>query len=216
MQSLLGSIKDKGTSVSASEIALLIDSLNSCAGLLIPLFVESFEDHDMEYAWSPQWNPGVSDSSNVSFFSQGSQTLGLLRAQITSRGIIVNSERSRNLMQLGHLVARRSIMARTEDYQTTSWANTGYLICFDRISAEYLLIFMGENMKIIDPEYRPRFELGTLIEHKRHPLLGPLSLVAMPNSVEDLQRDISEVVAPVENAASRYFVDLDSGVSLRP
>lgn len=216
VQSLLARINDNGTSVSASKVAVLIDALNDCAGLTIPLFTESFENGDVEYAWSPQWIPGVSDSAMMSLSLQGSRTLGLLRAQIVSRGIIVDSERSRNLVQLGHLVRREFISYNTQKDETNPWTKTGYLVVFDRISAEYLLIYMGEDIKIIDPEHRPHSEQSPLIDYKQHPLLGSLSHIAMPTSIQDLNRDIRDVMTPVKNAASLYVLDLDPGVSLQP
>ncbi|KUL85828.1 hypothetical protein ZTR_07387 [Talaromyces verruculosus] len=216
VQSLLARINDNGTSVSASKIAVLIDALNDCAGLTIPLFIELFQDHGIEYAWSPQWIPGVSDSSRISFTQQDSQTLGLLRARIASRGIIVSSERSRNLVQLGHLVRREFIPDSTQNNETNPWTKTGYLVVFDRISAEYLIIYMGESITIIDPEYQPRTEQDSFIDYEQHPLLGSLSHVAMPASVHDFDRGVSEVITPVKNAANRYVLDLDPGVSLQP
>lgn len=216
VQSLLARINDNGTSVSASKIAVLIDALNDCAGLTIPLFIESFEDHDIEYAWSPQWIPGVSDSSRISFSQRDSQTLGLLRARIASRGIIVSSERCRNLVQLGHLVRREFISDSTQNNETNPWTKTGYLVVFDRISAEYLIIYIGEDITIIDPEYQLHAEQDSFIDYEQHPSLGSLSHVAMPTNVQDFDRDISEVITPVKNAANRYVLDLDPGVSLQP
>ncbi|KAF3402398.1 hypothetical protein DPV78_004066 [Talaromyces pinophilus] len=216
VQSLLARINDNGTSVSASKIAVLIDALNDCAGLTIPLFIELFQDHGIEYAWSPQWIPGVSDSSRMSFTQQDSQTLGLLRARIASRGIIVSSERSRNLVQLGHLMRREFIPDSIQNNETNPWTKTGYLVVFDRISAEYLIIYMGEDITIIDPEYQPHTEQDSFIDYEQHPLLGSLSHVAMPASAHDFDRGISEVITPVKNAANRYVLDLDSGVSLQP
>lgn len=214
VRSLLARINDNGTSVSASKIADLIDALNDCAGLAIPLFIESFENYDIEYAWSPQWIPGVSDSSRISFSLHDSQTLGLLRAQIASRGIIVHSDRSRNLVQLGHLVRREFYSGASQE--STPWTKTGYLVVFDRLSAEYLIIYMGEDIAIIDPEYRAHPEQSPVTGYEQHSFIGPLSHVAMPTSVQDLDRDISGVITPVKNAASRYVLDLDPGVNLQP
>lgn len=216
VQSLLARINDNGTSVSASKIAVLIDALNHCAGLAIPLFIESFENYDIEYAWSPQWNPGVSDSFKISLSLQESQTLGLLRAQIASRGIIVSSDRSRNLVQLGHLVRREFSSDVSQEDELNAWTKTGYLVVFDRISAEYLIIYVGENIAIIDPEYRAHHEQSSVTGYEQHSFIGSLSHVAMPTSVQDLDRDISEVITPVKNAASRYVLDLDPGVTLQP
>lgn len=212
VRSLLARINSNGTSVSASKIAILIDGLNDCAGMTIPLFIESSENRDFEYAWSPQWIPGVSDSAMMSFSLRNSQTLGLLRAQIASRGTIISSERSRNLVQLGHLVRRHHLSHR---YQG-NWTKTGYLVAFDRISGEYLVIYVGEDLKIIDPEYRPDSEQSSSDHYEQHPLLGSLSHVAMPAHVHHLGRDISKVITPVKNAANRYVLDLDPGVSLQP
>jgi hypothetical protein len=216
VQSLLARINDNGTSVSASKIAILIDALNDCAGLTIPLFIEPSEDRGIEYAWSPQWIPGVSDSSRISFSLQDSQTLGLIRAQIVSRGIIVSSDRSRNLVQLGHLVQREFISDGAQEDGVDPWTKTGYLVVFDRISAEYLVIYMGEDIKIIDPEHQPHSEQSSSNDYEQHPSLGSLSHVAMPTSVQDFDRDINEVITPVKNAANRYVLDLDPGVSLQP
>lgn len=216
LQSLLASINDNGTSVSASKIAVLIDALNDCAGWAIPLFIETFENYDIEYAWLPQWIPGVSDSSKISFSLHDSQTLGLLRAQIASRGITVHSDRSRNLVQLGHLVRRESYSDGSQEDESTPWAKTGYLVVFDRLSAEYLIIYMGEDIAIIDPEYRVHPEPSLVTGYEQHSFIGSLSHVAMPTSVEDLDRDISEVITPVKNAATRYVLDLDPGVNLQP
>jgi hypothetical protein len=212
VRSLLARINSNGTSVSASKIAILIDGLNDCAGMTIPLFTESSENRDFEYAWSPQWMPGVSDSAMMSFSLRDSQTLGLLRAQIASRGIIVSSERSRNLVQLGHLVRRQHLSHR---YQG-NWTKTGYLVAFDRVSGEYLVIYVGEDLKIIDPEHRPHSEQSSSDHYEQHPLLGSLSHVDMPARFHYLGRDISKVITPVKNAANRYVLDLDPGVSLQP
>lgn len=216
VHSLLERINDNGTSVSASRIAILIDALNDCAGLTIPLCIEALENHGMEYAWSPQWIPGVSDSSTISFSMQESQTLGLLRAQIASRGIVVTSDRSRNLIQLGHLVRRKFVSDGAQEDAADPWSKTGYLVVFDRISAEYLILYIGEDVAIIDPEYRLHTEHDSIIDYKQHPLLGSLSHVSMPTSVEDFDRDIGDVITPVKNAANRYVLDLDPGVSLQP
>lgn len=216
VQSLLARINDNGTSVSASKIAVLIDALNDCAGLTIPLFIESSENRDIEYAWSPQWIPGVSDSSRISFSRQDSQTLGLLRAQIASRGITISSDRSRNLVQLGHLVRREFNSDGAQEDEADPWTKTGYLVVFDRISAEYLIIYMGEDITIIDPEYRSHTEQVSSIDYEQHSLLGSLSHVAMPTSVQDFDRDIREVITPVKNAANRYVLDLDLGINLQP
>ncbi|EED15019.1 conserved hypothetical protein [Talaromyces stipitatus ATCC 10500] len=217
--SLLEHINNYGTSVSASEIANVIDSLNECAGLTIPLFKDSSPNRSVEYAWSPQWVPGVSSSAIISF-SQNSQTLGLLRAQIASRGIIFSPERSRNLVQLGHLVRRELISG--EQGETTpedgpdTWTKTGYLVVFDRVSAEYLLIYLGEDIKIIDPEYRPHSGDALSGDFEKHTLIGSLAHISMPKSVQHLNRGIGKVITPVKNSANRYVLDLDSGANLRP
>ncbi|KAF4967080.1 hypothetical protein F66182_17940, partial [Fusarium sp. NRRL 66182] len=117
---------------------------------------------------------------------------------------------------LGHLVRRESYSDGSQEDESTPWAKTGYLVVFDRLSAEYLIIYMGEDIAIIDPEYRVHPEPSLVTGYEQHSFIGSLSHVAMPTSVEDLDRDISEVITPVKNAATRYVLDLDPGVNLQP
>ncbi|OKL58834.1 hypothetical protein UA08_05897 [Talaromyces atroroseus] len=219
VESLLARIGQHGASTSASQIALVIDALNDCEGATIPLFIQSVEDRTFEFAWAPRWIPVLSPLESISF----TRTLGLLRAQIATRKILISSERSRSLIQLGHLVQRElpsGGLMNQKDW-SSSWGKTGYLVVFDRVSAEYLVIYMGENFKLIDPEYQPHPEGEDKEEcssniFEQHPVLGSLSSLLMPTNAQDLTRDIANVVLPVENAADHYFIDLDSGNGLQP
>lgn len=216
VQSLLGRISQHGSSSSASQIAMIIDALNDCEGALIPLFTEIRNGRKVEFGWAPNWVPVISSSDSVSF----SPTLGLLRAQIVTRGFIPSLERCRNLIQLGHLVQRETSPEKqidpSEDDMSSTWKLTGYLVAFDRVSAEYLVIYMGEDMQIVDPDFRQHVQQNLSDEIEQHALLGSLSCLVMPDKVADFNRDIAEVVRPVQNAANRYFLDLDPGDSLQP
>jgi hypothetical protein len=215
VQSLLAQIGQYGTSISASEIAIVIDALNDCEGSTIPLFVQKLGDRTFEFGWAPRWAPVVSPLESVSF----TRTLGLLRAQIASRKILISSERCRNLIQLGHL-ARRELSPTdpSDPTQASPWGYTGYLVVFDRVSAEYLVIYLGENFNLINPEYQPHpeGEDGSSHSFEQHPVLGSLSGLSMPTNTQDLTRDIADVILPVKNAANRYFLDLDPGDGLQP
>jgi hypothetical protein len=263
IRSLLDYISSHGTSLSASDIAVVIDALNECTGTTVPLFTFSTDEYgDYEYAWCPQWIPAVSGSALFSF-SQTSQTLGLLRAKIMSRGIVYNEERARNLIQLGHLVRRKSKLTQlirtdqggamseysshgnsipgsnrdfdedygrfgdviqqdefqediNQDHQTGTWTTTGYLVVFDRLSAEYLLLYMGEGIKILDPDYKYPTQTTAWIGFSEHEHIGSLSHIDMPKRARDLDRDIGDVLTPVKDAADRYVFEIDAGDILQP
>jgi hypothetical protein len=212
IENLIFQIQKYGNSLSTSEIGNVIDALGDCEGSSIPLFTQDLETSTQEFAWLPKWIPVARQDDYISDLSS---SIGLLRARVAfSADTLVTPERSRNLFQLGYLVRRELL---TEDRSAAepyaeNWAQTGYLVAFDRLSSEFLLIFVGENSTLFGSNHLPRTDGSVTETLQQHPLIGSLSTLAMPTSPQDFHRDIEHAVFPVANAGSLYVFDSDPKV----
>jgi hypothetical protein len=209
VESLMLQINQYGNSLSTSEIGIVIDALSDFEGFSIPLFIESLESGIQEFAWLPKWIPVARQSEDL---PDSSSAIGLLRARIAfSADTLVTPERSRNLFQLGYLVQRE--LLSTDDINSTGevyaedWVQTGYLVAFDRLSSEFVLLFVGEDSTLFGSDHLSPTDVTETLQ--QHPLIGSLSALAMPTSPQDFHRDIEHVAFPVENAGSRYIFDID-------
>lgn len=215
IENLLLQIQQYGNSLSTAEIGLVIDALGDCEGTSIPLFTESLESGIQEFAWLPKWIPVARQSDYISDLSSG---IGLLRARVASFSAdpIGTPERSRNLFQLGYLVRRENFSlddtSSTGGAYAEDWEQTGYLVAFDRLSSEFLLLFIGEDSTLFGPDHLSPTSESVTETLQQHPLIGSLSTLAMPTCPQDFHRDIEHVAFPVENAGSLYAFDIDPKV----
>ncbi|KAH8704181.1 hypothetical protein BGW36DRAFT_355556 [Talaromyces proteolyticus] len=214
VESLITQVQEYGNSRSVSDIGLVIDALNDSEGSPIPLFTQPLDDGIIRFAWFPQWNP-VATQLESDPATSDSFTLGLLQARVEFRNILASPERCRNLFQLGHLAQQTlpssSTNGSSEQIDAGEWEKTGYLVAFDRVSSDFLLVFVGDNPSLVgSPDHVQTWHF------KQNPLLGSLSNLIMPNSSQDFDRDIEDATFPAQNAAPRYVFDIDPGRGLRP
>jgi hypothetical protein len=214
---LLAEIHALGSSHSSSDLSTIVDLLDEYEGSVLPLFHQQTDIGDYDFAWLPQWSPIefsgdlvplVTDTSTAS----SPTTLGLLRARIESRGLPVNLDRARYLLQLGYL-AQRPGKSRTEldslqIEHPDQWKETGYIVAFDRIASEFVLVFMGKGTGIVEPG-------NQLISSQSNPQFGPISILALSADIRDF-KPVEDVVFPIPNASAQYYLDLDPGLDLTP
>ncbi|KAL1967329.1 hypothetical protein VTN77DRAFT_3375 [Rasamsonia byssochlamydoides] len=207
VQRLVAEINALGGSHSRSDLGVIADLLNEHHGSEIPLFTQRLKDESWEFAWFPQCSP-IEFSNNLT--PPGSDmsvpwspaALGLLRARLDNRGLPVSLERSRHLMQLGYLAKRPTNAA--ED-----WRDTGYLVAFDRVRSDFVLVFIGKGSGIINPG----LQYSSL---EPCPRLGSISTLAMPGNPRNFKPRLEKTVFPSKEAGARYHFDVDPGMDLIP
>lgn len=218
VQRLVAEINALGGSHYRSDLGIIADLLNEHDGSEIPLFTQDLETESWEFAWIPRCSPIefanclIPPGTDMSV-PWSSAALGLLRARLDHRGRPVSLERSRHLMQLGYLAKRPASAAEhsgpLRQEHAEDWTDTGYLVAFDRIRSEFVLIFLGQGSGVISPG----LQFSSL---EPCPQLGSISTLAMPANPRDFKPRLEEIVFLPRDAGARYHFDLDPGMDLIP
>lgn len=158
------------TSQSKLQLVVIADLLDELAGCEVPLFSLTTEDDVWQYSWLPERSPieFTNSSSNVHISDSPSPAyLGLIRARLDRHGQPLPLDSERHLMQFGKLSRRQhntvKRIERSKLGKPGNWIDTGYILALDRISLDYVLLFIGKNKDIIDPGL-PTEAPGTLCQ----------------------------------------------------
>jgi hypothetical protein len=210
VQRLVAEINVLGGSRSRSDLGVIADLLDEHDGSEVPLFTLNRGTESWEFAWFPQRSPiefsnGLIPSTSDMSMPWSPATLGLLRARLDSRGLPVRFERTRHLMQLGSLAKRPAHVSK----QSEDWTDTGYLVAFDRVRSEFVLVFIGKGPGVVDPG----LQYSSL---EPYPELCSIATLEMPEKPRDFKPRVEDIVSRhwEAGARARYHFDLDPGLDI--
>ncbi|KAI5302494.1 hypothetical protein KEM56_000650, partial [Ascosphaera pollenicola] len=145
---LLEEVIQSGSSSSVDEISQVIDTLDDTDGLTISLGTYQSPDNKgtYEYAWFPE-------SAPIQFSKPTSPTpassFGLLRTRPRLVENLSHLDRTRHLLQLGYIGARK--LHPSSPSSDEKYTPTGHILAWDRREQVFVVMYIGKGHGTVAP-----------------------------------------------------------------